>query len=117
MDYGETMGDALRREVLEETGLEVTIGAPVIVSDTIDPSGSRHIINVTFRCEIVGGAIGTPQDRRVEAVDLIEPASLPDLDLRPPMAGAVIGVLEDDGCGAHYLGLLYTPERGASDGR
>lgn len=111
VDFGETLSEAVTREVREETGLEVSVGAPVLISDTIAPDGGRHIVNITFACTVVGGAIGAPEDPRVEAVDLVTREELCGLDLRPPMATAVVALLESsEPCGAHYLGSMYTPE-------
>jgi 8-oxo-dGTP diphosphatase len=110
VNYRETLNDALVREVSEETGLDVELGAPVLVSDTIDPSGTRHVINVTFSAHVVGGAItDSPADPRVEAVELIAPDKLAELDLRPPMAEAIKSLVESDDCqSARYLGALFT---------
>lgn len=108
MDYRETLEEALTREVLEETGLEVSVGAPVLLSDTIDPSGTRHVINLTFRATVIGGALSKPADPRVEAVDLVPVSEVSGLDLRPPMAEAVIAaVSEGENSPARYLGSLY----------
>ncbi len=47
---------------------------PLLISDTIDPRGPRHVINLTFLARRIGGAITeTPDDPRVEAVDLVQP--------------------------------------------
>lgn len=109
--YGETLKDALTREVAEETGLAIHLGRPVLVSDTIDPSGARHSVNIVFLAQIAGGSItDRPDDPRVEAVDLIAPSQLTELDFRPPIAEAVIAVLRDpEGAEARYLGSLFTP--------
>ena len=106
--YRETLEDALIREVDEETGLLARIGNPVFVSDTIDPNGPRHVVNVTFLATIVGGQISdSPRDSRVESVELFDPVALAGLDLRPPMADAIVGVLSQGDCCARYLGSLF----------
>lgn len=45
---GELLGDALRREFKEETGLEVALERVAYVSESYDPTASTHFINVTF---------------------------------------------------------------------
>jgi ADP-ribose pyrophosphatase YjhB (NUDIX family) len=107
--WGETLATALLRELREETGLEARIGRLLFVNDTIDPSGQRHIVNLTFEATPTGGIIAEqPEDPRVEAVDLVEPAALAELDLRPPMAEALLGVLAGEEPVAQYLGSLFT---------
>jgi 8-oxo-dGTP diphosphatase len=113
--FGETLEDALLREIREETGLETRIAEPLCLSDTIDPNGSRHVINVTFRARVIGGhVLEHPHDRRVEAVDLVDAELLDRLDLRPPIAAFLQRALRSDGptC-AEYLGSLFSTERPA----
>ena len=115
MEKGEALASALVREVREETGLEVTVGEPLFVSDTIDPSGGRHVVNLTFAARITGGGVtDRPSDDRVEAVDLVEPSALMDLDLRPPFASELARAAAEGFSGpARYLGSLWAPERDA----
>jgi ADP-ribose pyrophosphatase YjhB (NUDIX family) len=111
--YRETLEDALRREVAEETGLAISVGQPLLISDTIDPNGPRHVVNILFQASVVGGDITEkPRDHRVEAVDLIDPEALATLDLRPPWAPALLSILssEEAPC-AEYLGPLFTAGR------
>jgi 8-oxo-dGTP diphosphatase len=114
VEVGETLGEALQREVLEETGLEVRLLRPLFVNDSIDPGGSRHMVNITFLTEVVGGAVtDRPMDRRVEAVELVEAASLGALDLRPPIAAQLASALANiDEQDARYLGSVWVAEPG-----
>ncbi|NTU71911.1 MAG: NUDIX hydrolase [Coriobacteriia bacterium] len=112
VDYRETLEDAVVREVREETGLEVAVDAFLFANDTIDPTGSRHVVNLTFTAHVIGGAItDSPDDQRVEAIDLADPAKLGDYDLRPPYADAIQRFLAGKGSGSGYLGSLFTAGR------
>lgn len=108
---GETLAEALVREVAEETGLAIEVGRPAILSDTIDPSADRHVVNIAFLCRVTGGAVThAPADPRVEAVDLVPPAELAGLDLRPPVAAEIAAALSPAEPAAVYLGARFAPE-------
>lgn len=108
VDYRETLEDALVREVREETGLLIDVGRPLFVNDTIDPTGSRHVVNITFLATIASGTItDAPEDPRVEAVDLVGVDELSSLDLRPPLADSILAFLGDRSHAAVYLGSIF----------
>ena len=62
--HGETMEEAVRREVEEETGLLVEVGDPVWVGDILDPDdpASSHYTVVDFAAFIVGGEMAAGDD-------------------------------------------------------
>ena len=66
VELGETLEQAIRREVLEETGLEVEPVRIVEILDRIsrDPDGriAYHYVLVDFACEVLGGILCCASD-------------------------------------------------------
>ena len=52
VEVGSSLPDNLVREVYEETGLRVTVGAPCLVNEFHDPAGTFHQVDVYFRCAL-----------------------------------------------------------------
>lgn len=50
-----SLPDNLRREVMEETGLDITVGAPCLVNEFHDPGSRFHQVDIYFRCALLGG--------------------------------------------------------------
>ena len=52
-----SLPDNLIREVHEETGLTVAVGAPVLVNEFHDPHGTFHQVDIYFRCTLTAGEL------------------------------------------------------------
>jgi len=117
VEAGESIDEALRREVLEETGLECRVAAPLFISDSIDPHGLRHMVQLTFLASVVGGElVDRPLDPAVMSIEVVDPSDLATLDLRPPMAGALYDAsLDSFDVPARYLGALWTLSDGSTN--
>lgn len=76
VERGESLRDAARREVAEETGLNVDVGEVIWVGEVIDDS--NHIVLIDFAGELVGGEL-TPADDAADArwVPLDEASTFP----------------------------------------
>ncbi|MEO0388666.1 MAG: NUDIX hydrolase [Pseudomonadota bacterium] len=57
VERGASLPDNLAREVYEETGLRITVGALVGVNEFHDPKGGFHQVDLFFRATIADGIV------------------------------------------------------------
>ena len=55
VEPGQSLPENLIREVAEETGLAITVGAPFLVNEFHDPASGFHQVELFFRAELAGG--------------------------------------------------------------
>lgn len=60
--FGETLREAIVREVREETGLVIKVSKLLGVFDVIDTNQNFHFIHTVFLCEPVGGELKAGSD-------------------------------------------------------
>ncbi|MGE0362246.1 MAG: NUDIX hydrolase [Vicinamibacterales bacterium] len=79
VELGETLHDAVRRELREETGLEVTVGPLVECFDRIhrDDAGRvrYHFVIADYLCRVAGGTLRAGDD--AADVAWVTPEALP----------------------------------------
>lgn len=102
VEPGRSLPDNLIREVAEETGLSIAVGAPCLVNEFHDPHGDFHQCDIYFRARILAGRLddgwrdpaGVVSRRR-----FVSASELPGLRHKPDSLAAV----------AWGEGLLYDP--------
>lgn len=57
VEPGASLPENLARELREETGLTVAVGAPALVNEFHDPVTGFHQVDIFFRCRITAGVI------------------------------------------------------------
>jgi len=109
-DIGEGTATAARREVEEETGLQVSAERVAFVLETASWEGEHSLIEIVF--------LGAERDRSAvprQMEERLEPVFVPldDLDkvgLRPPIAGYIRGFARFNHSTAAYLGNVWRPD-------
>jgi ADP-ribose pyrophosphatase YjhB (NUDIX family) len=101
---------AAAREMLEETGLVVTVGRLVLVCEAIEPGG-RHLLNLVFAGTApTGGTLRVGRDGVLDDVAWHERGELATIDLHPPIGEAVLACWAEDFEGpVRVLGNVWRP--------
>jgi ADP-ribose pyrophosphatase YjhB (NUDIX family) len=91
VDFGESLEQALVRELREEAALETTAGPLVLLAESIPPDRHRHVLNVVLRGEIVSGEAKLNEvSERLKGVAWKKRAELPGLTFFPDFRDAVV---------------------------
>ncbi|MEU6467480.1 NUDIX hydrolase [Streptomyces sp. NPDC046976] len=79
VEDGETLAEALVREMREETGVHVEVGRLLYVCDVT----SAHVVHITFEARRVGGQLGAVTEgadtRPIRQVEFVPLDRLPEL--------------------------------------
>ena len=55
VEFGERLADALRREMIEEYGVQIEVGDLLDVVDHLLPAEGQHWVSPTFICRLISG--------------------------------------------------------------
>jgi ADP-ribose pyrophosphatase YjhB (NUDIX family) len=110
VEVGETIVDAARRELHEETGLQVEVGALLIVAEAIEARlfGPRHLLNLVFAGRVVDGELSAGHDERLVDVSWHPVASLRQLPMHPPIGPTIADCCDEGLTGpTRFLGNVW----------
>jgi ADP-ribose pyrophosphatase YjhB (NUDIX family) len=84
LEFGESLEDALKRELKEELNVEIINSKFLLISESIDPLGARHIVQIIFETEIQEQKIEIPKsEKSVIDVSYFSLEELLKLEVRP----------------------------------
>ncbi|HNT75676.1 MAG TPA: NUDIX domain-containing protein [Anaerolineae bacterium] len=76
VEFGEQLADALRREIREEYGVEIAVGALLDVVDHILPAEGQHWVSPTFLCRITAGTPTICEPGKCTEIGWFAPAAI-----------------------------------------
>lgn len=103
---GESLTEALGREFMEELGIRITVGKPAFMCDSIDPLGSRHILNISFICDHHDGEFRIGKERRLHDYGFFMKGELSSMRIYPPV-NALLETVLDGKEHDFYLGSIW----------
>ena len=114
VNSGESLVDALRRELAEEIGIEeqLPVEGPVAIVDSIAPQSSfaaKHVVHIIFAGDLTGQSLEqvTSHDAAVRGHRLFKGDELDEIVLHPPIQRFLQRWTPGDP--AVYLGALWVP--------
>ncbi len=108
VDFGESLKEALTRELKEELDIAADINEIAFVCDSIDPESKRHIINVCFTCCCKKGALSLGKEKRLYDFGFFSTRELRSMVLFPPIKKELQRLLSGSSNKNIYLGKIWT---------
>ena len=109
VQFGETLADALRRELREELGLRVGVQRLVAIVESIspEPDYAKHVVHLVFEISAPAEALPEPQDAKVLNARFLNEFELQSADVRPPIAEFLAACVREIPSSPQYLGRRW----------
>jgi len=109
VEPGESFAGCFAREMREELGVDAEMGDLAFVVESIDPAGSRHVVQLAFRGRILAGdpLAHRSLDPRVTGAVWLTPEVVKVSRLYPDMREELARLLEGGAVARVHLGVRW----------
>ena len=83
VEYGETIEQTAKREMKEETNLNIKLNKLVFVDETITENKHRHVINLYFTAKALSGKLKVAKGKVLQEAKFFSPKEVKDLVILP----------------------------------
>ncbi len=106
LKFGETLKEALLREIKEETGLDVELGKHILINDFIQEKEKRQVLNIYFEVTPKEGLSNWRKKRagRLRRTKFFSAEELGKITLRPEIVREILQILAGKWPKEIYLG-------------
>ncbi len=85
VDPGESLKEALIRELKEELDISIKVNDVALIFDSIDPDNIKHIVNICFFCTHGAGMYLLGQEKRLYDFKFFNIDDMENLQILPPI--------------------------------
>jgi 8-oxo-dGTP diphosphatase len=98
LEFGETLAQALERELMEECGLTVQCGQLLFMAESLPPDKHRQVLNLTFKAELISGEahLAEKDSERLKGVAWVKKADLTGLTFFPDFKDSLLAQWDCD---------------------
>lgn len=109
VQFGETLSDALRRELQEELGLRVGVQRLLAIVESLspDPEYAKHVIHLVFGISASPEALPEPLEDKVLKARYLSELELHSADVRPPITEFLLGCVREMPSSPQFLGRRW----------
>ncbi len=83
LEIGETIEECARRELKEETQLDIDVGDFLFMNESIPPDHHRHVVNLYYEGKIIGGELKMGNDEALYEVGFVDIEQISELTFFP----------------------------------
>jgi ADP-ribose pyrophosphatase YjhB (NUDIX family) len=96
LELGETLEEAVHREVQEECSIAMTLRGPLGVVESISPDRgrSRHVVHFMYAATAGPDAHALPSDSAILEVRWVTAREVGEMVVHPPIADLVVGWMD-----------------------